>query len=195
MYNVRDCDLDGRPSLILRSEVYLRIQRCPLCGYCAPDITRGLQDDHAVLESEPYRMQLGDTSYPQTANTFLCHGLIMEKRGQYADTAWSALFAAWICDDNGFPDSAQICRRRAIEFFMRAKESHQSFARSDGLERLYMIDILRRLSEFGEAARMCESAIAKERDEELLTLLEFEIDLIEERDTTGHAVSEILEGF
>lgn len=195
MHNVRACDLDGRPSLILRSAVYLWIQRCPVCGYCAPDITQGQQDDHIVLDGEPYRMQLGNTSYPQTANAFLCHGLVMEKRGQYAGTAWSALFAAWICDDNGFPEAARICRRRAIEFFMRAKESGQSFARSRGLEQLYMIDITRRLGEFEAAARICESAIAKESDEELLTLLRFETDLIDERDTMGHAVSEILDGF
>ena len=41
MDNVGMRDLDGRPSFIRRSSVYLWIQRCIPCGYCAMEITEG----------------------------------------------------------------------------------------------------------------------------------------------------------
>jgi hypothetical protein len=64
-------DLDTRPAEPARSTLWLEVQRCPDCAYCAADITEkpGL-DAHKTLGSDLYRSQLSDASYPELATPF-----------------------------------------------------------------------------------------------------------------------------
>jgi len=184
-------DLDGRPTHILRSAVYLWIQRCPACGYCAPEISEGDQIDVPVLQGDAYRNQLDDPAFPETANAFLCHTLVMVARKFWADAAWASVFAAWICDDNNFPESAMLCRRKAIVYFIASREASIDFAESPVHEELYLIDLHRRCGEFDGALERCDAAINLKPDDHLLDLLYLEKDLIEKRDTSIHTVADV----
>jgi hypothetical protein len=188
--NVGVRDLDGRPTHILRSSVYHWIQRCPSCGYCAPDISQGEEADRAVVRSDVYIARLNDHAFPETANAFLCYGLMARGRDQFADAAWASVFAAWICDDNGFPESAFFCRGLAIELFEAARKAGQEFADTTVQEEIYLIDLHRRRAQFDLAARRCDRALEGEHTDELLDLLYLERDLIDRRDSAAHSEAE-----
>jgi hypothetical protein len=188
--NVSSRDLDGRPTNILRSSVYLWIQRCPSCGYCAPEIASGEESDRTVVSSDSYRRQLDDGNFPETANAFLCHNIIMCNRDLFADAAWATVFAAWICDDNGYVESARLCRGNAIELFKKARAYGQNFAESNVQEQIYLIDLHRRKAEFEVASELCEEALLEEHTDKMFDLLYFEQELIDKRDSAGHSVSE-----
>jgi len=184
-------DLDGRPTHILRSSVYLWIQRCPSCGYCAPEIAEGDPVDADVLHGDAYRQQLDNPDFPETANAFLCHSLVMQARGLSADAAWAAVFAAWICDDNNYPESARACRRYAITFFTAAREASIDFAETAMREELYLIDLYRRCGDFSTAKSLCDGALGLKPDESIIDLFYFEKDLIERGDSGIHSIADM----
>ncbi|MCX7725350.1 MAG: hypothetical protein N2053_00725 [Chitinispirillaceae bacterium] len=183
-------DLDGRPTHILRSAVYLWIQRCSACGYCAPEISTGEEEFKEIIESKEYTVQLTNNKFPETANSFLCYSMIMAKKKQFADAGWSSIFAAWICDDNGYKESAVECRRRALQFFFKAKENNQKFAETEEQEKVYLIDTYRRIGDFDTAAALCEEELNKSHSEKILNILYFEKLLIEKKDSSVHYDSE-----
>ncbi|MBN1306410.1 MAG: hypothetical protein JXA18_00735 [Chitinispirillaceae bacterium] len=188
--DVGERDLDGRPTHILRSSVYLWIQRCPLCGYCAPEIVQGDEADREIVRSEAYLAQLNNSLFPETANAFLCYSLIMRNRGFFADAAWATVFAAWICDDNGYSESAYRCRGFAIDLFETARCNQQDFADSNDQEEIYLIDLRRRRSQFDIAARRCDETLEKEHADRFLDILYFERELIDNRDSAAHSERE-----
>ncbi len=188
--NIETRDLDGRPTHILRSSVYLWIQRCPSCGYCAPEITEGSEEDRSIVYSNEYITQLKDNSYPETANAFLCYSLLMRNRKLFADAGWSAVFASWVCDDNQYQESASKCRAIAIEMFNAARREGQEFADSKDREDIYLIDLYRRCFQFDKAAFLCDKALEKEHPEKILDLLYFERELIDKYDSAPHSESE-----
>ncbi|NLE03049.1 MAG: hypothetical protein GX640_24525 [Fibrobacter sp.] len=183
-------DLDGRPSLIQRSSVYLWVQRCYCCGYCAPEITQGNNDDLEVIDSPEYQKQLNDPDFPETANTFLCHSMIMTNSELFADAGWAKVFAAWICDDNGYKEAAIKCRRMAFQCFTRAKANNQDFGETPSLEKLYLIDILRRSGDLTQAAALCDKELENTHDEQIINLLCYEQELIDNSDCGCHSTTE-----
>jgi hypothetical protein len=183
-------DLDGRPSHIQRSLVYLWIQRCTSCGYCAPEIAKGDLNDLSLIKSSENQSILSDLEYPETACAFRSHSLTMEKKGQFADAGWAQLCAAWVCDDNKYESSSVECRKSALVLFSKAKQSGQEFSQSNVEENVYIIDILRRVAQFGHALKLCLIELDKENTDHVLDLLEFEKYLIEKRDSSCHSEAE-----
>lgn len=188
--NVSARDLDGRPTNILRSSVYLWIQRCPGCGYCAPEIAEGDDIDKEIVASDAYTAQLENIAFPETANSFLCHSLVMENKKYFADAGWASVFAAWICDDNNFSESASYCREKALNLFEAARENEQDFADTTDRESLYFIDLHRRRADFDQASKLCDTELEKEHDDHIFDLLYFERELIDKKDSTIHTVAE-----
>ncbi len=184
-------DLDGRPSLIQRSSVYLWIQRCFECGYCAPEISQGTAEEIRIIEKSEYQLQLNDKEYPDTANSFLCHSIIMEQTNLFADSGWAAVFAAWICDDNGYSQSAIECREKALNLFSKAKEQGQGFGESPAEEQLYLADLHRRSGHFEQAALICELQLQQSHPERIFDLFCLEKKLIDKKDSGCHNDSEI----
>lgn len=184
-------DLDGRPSLIQRSSVYLWVQRCHSCGYCAPEISQGTPQEVAFIERPEYQLQLNNIDYPETANSFLCHSIIMEQTELFADSGWAAVFAAWICDDNGFNQSALKCREKALDLFSKAVEHNQGFGESPSEEQLYLIDLHRRCRHFKKAALICELQLKNNHPEPIFDLFCLEKKFIENYDDNCHNDKEI----
>ncbi|NLG19362.1 MAG: hypothetical protein GX556_18735 [Fibrobacter sp.] len=183
-------DLDGRSSHIRRSSVYLWVQRCISCGYCAMEIAEGNPEVRKIVRSPEYKHQLMDPAFPETANSFLCHSMIMQNQDEYADAGWSAVFAAWICDDNSFAESAIKCREKALLLFARAEELGQQFSDEKAVGKVYITDLFRRCGKFREAASICDSELEKPHPPHVLDMLYLERDLIEKGDTAAHSDSE-----
>jgi hypothetical protein len=94
-------DLDTRPPEMERSTIGCWIHSCLWCGYCATDISEGIEKASEIVRSYAYQQQLHNPRFPDLANEFLCFSLILESVGYYADAGWPSVHAAWACDDEG----------------------------------------------------------------------------------------------
>ena len=79
-------DLDTRAPHLDHSLLSASIQRCPYCGYCAPDISEPIENAEEVIHSKSYQEQLTNSEFPKLANSFLCFSLIQERLGDYVAT-------------------------------------------------------------------------------------------------------------
>ena len=193
--NIEPYDLDTRPTGAPRSSIYIWVQRCSTCGYCAPDISEGTEGVKGIVESEEYRQRLKNRKFPEALNHFLCWSMIQEALGDFADAGWAALYAAWVCDDDGnIRSHAANCRQQAYGLFEQAQMKGQNFADSAQQENLIMLDLLRRCGHFDDARRLCGELLEKKdlaaKAKQILT---YEEDLIEEKDGAKHTIGEAVE--
>jgi hypothetical protein len=146
---------------------------CPLCGYCAPELGEPIGgrlhdrlDRHGswrrsvkqLMASARYGDPFGiDASMPNKAISHLRCGVLKHAGAHFAEAGWSALYAAWLCDDavtfdnDHTADVAAQCRRAALGLFNEAREARQRFARDAIAEELVIIDLLRRSGDFVRA--------------------------------------------
>ena len=185
-------DLDRRPPELVRSTIFAWIQRCPECGYCAPDVTKARPEAAAVISTGEYKGQLDDPIYPELANSFLCQALIESACGDYAEATWALIHAAWVCDDSRVPDQAKVCRQRAADMLGDAKEHGQRiFSDSEESSMALLVDLLRRAGEFDVA----RETIAAKRDtiteDSITRILDFQAVLIDKKDIFCHSMAEV----
>lgn len=188
-------DLDTRPPEMKRSTIQWWIERCPSCGYCAPYISEQLTEAPEVIKSKSYQEQLKNPNFPELVNSFLCWSLIKEKCNDFVDAGWSAVHAAWGCDDERRDESAQECRKKAITLFQKAKEREQSFMRNKTDEKVLLVDLFRRSGQFEEALKICDDELKEESKESVSKLLQlifqFQKTLISNSDTGCHNMGEV----
>ena len=184
-------DLDTRPPEMKRSTIMMWIQRCPSCGYCAPNISEWLEKSSEIVRSASYQYQLNNPEFPELANAFLCFSLIQESAGEYATAGWACIHAAWACDDAGFNANAQKCRKRAVMLLQKAKEKGQSFAEQAGAEEAIMVDLMRRSSQFELALKLCDDVLKKTKSI-IADILQFQRILISKKDVTCHTIAEAM---
>lgn len=185
-------DLDGRHSGMERSIFALSIQRCPSCGYCAPDISKESPKAREAVQGQAYCEQLENPDFPPLANSFLCKSMISEKEGDFSSAGWASLKAAWACDDRDHNDGAKKCRLRAVEMFKKAMDSGEKFSGMFNNDYVMLTDLLRRAERFDEALAVCEEGLAKNLDEQFKKFLEFEKALIEKGDSGSANSSTVL---
>jgi hypothetical protein len=161
-------DLDTRPGENLRSSIGLWMARCAHCGYCAADLSSIHEQAAAVVDCDAYHQQLQDPRFPDKANEFICHALILERIGQYADAGWTMLHAAWVSDDERRPEAASLCRRGALRAWSAGKQRGQAFHESHESEFLIISEVHRRLGEFEFALTACNEGSLSDDLPELL---------------------------
>lgn len=185
-------DFDSRPPEMIRSTIYTWIQRCPSCGYCAADISKesGKATEH--LTKEAYKKQLVDDQYSELANSFLCSSLLSEYEGNHVDAGWSALNAAWVCDDADANAPARNCRMQAALFFEMAMKKGDPFAENRDYETLILADVLRRAGEFERTIKLCGEYQKDEMEDWLMAVLLNEIMLSTDEDDSCHNLDEVL---
>lgn len=183
-------DLDGRPSQIQRSVIYMWVQHCGSCDYCAPDIATGKPEYSSLIKNPDYKQILISTNFPNTAISFRCYSYIMEMEQNFADSAWAQLCGAWVCDDNKFENGSIECRIKALDLFTKAIQLKQSFADTRSEENIFIIDTLRRTRQFDEARRICTDELKNSPADHILDLLEFEMFLIDKGDSDCHNETE-----
>lgn len=183
-------DLDMRPAEPQRSALWLEVQQCPSCGYCAAAIDEAPDRATAVVESEEYRRLLDSPGLPGLANAFLCSALVHEAAGKHAEGGWAAVSAAWACDDADADHAGRICRARAVTLFRAAREKGEPFADDAGSEAAVVVDLLRRSGQFDEAEAECAEGLRAVTDEVVRAVLLYERKLIGAGDDGRHSVDE-----
>ena len=184
-------DLDARPPEPERSTIQHWIQRCPACGYCAPDIAKGDKEMANIIQSPGYKKQLGSSDSPELANSFLCWTLIQEEVSQNKIAGWTAVKAAWACDDAAYMDAARECRKRAIALLEMARQKGQWFADNAGTEEAVIVDLLRRSGQFEQAMQICDERLAMKPDTFISKIMNYQKQLIRKSDDDRHSTSEI----
>lgn len=151
-------DLDGRPGPPLRTAICEEVQRCPVCGFCSPDLgnSPGLSREQALqlLASPGYQGQLVNPRLNSTANNNLCWALICREARRFEAAGQAVLRAAWLCDDGGAVEAARWCRERALELYLQAPAVPAVQA--------MQVELLRRLGRF-EGARTTNESLLKQR--------------------------------
>lgn len=184
-------DLDTRPAPMARNTIAEWIERCPSCGYCASDIKLPLENKN-IIKSDTYRRQLKNKDFPELTDSFLCWSIIQENIGNFAKAGWASIHGAWAADDNDNNKAAKYCRKKAVSLLKKATEEGQNFSDQKEEESLIMIDLLRRCGDFDEALKTCQEAIKDENDKMISDLLDFELELIKNKDQGCHKASEVI---
>jgi hypothetical protein len=191
-------DLDLRPGEMKRSTMVYWVVRCSNCGFVTEEAEAGRIDNPASLraevESADYRTQLDDSHYPELANDFLCSSLLRERRGELAKAGWSALAAAWACDDSEMGEAATRCRVRAVELWRRALSQGQHVLDQPGAGQAVMADALRRAGRFEEGRAECTDALNANAPGELRAVLHYLLKLVEQGDSGRHTLEEARRG-
>lgn len=154
-------DLDTRPPETLRSTMPSWVQRCPACGYCAPDLADGPQKAERVVRTAAYKALVEDMTRPTSANAFLAASAVLEAGASFAEAGWQAVYAAWSCDDAGDEETASECRLRAVELFARALLARQEVTEEPGGSDAVMADLLRRAGRFDESIARAEAGLER----------------------------------
>jgi len=187
-------DLDTRPPEMERSTIVYLIQRCPSCGYCASDLSECLGDTEVLVNSKNYQDILGTPSIPKEAASYLASSYIYEQLREYSQSAWGAINASWICDDENDALAAKKCRERAIEMIEigQALLLFQNLSDQAGASEAITIDLMRRVSRFQDARNLAEQTKEKEIDNVILKIINFEETLIDNQDIDSHTIDEAL---
>jgi len=186
-------DLDTRPPEMLRSTIPFWIQRCPSCGYCAPQVSAGPQTAGEIVDSNAYLGQSGNPTYPALANHFLCWATIQESCGELAEAGWTCVHAAWVCDDENASLGASLCRMKAIELFKQARRNGARFSEQAGAEDALLADLYRRCGEFEKAVTAVQVGVLKRPEQVLRKVLYYQVNLVMQRNVASHSVDEALE--
>lgn len=185
-------DLDTRPPEMERSTIHAWVQRCPHCGYCASTIADDSHIAHSIINSREYQSQLEFPDHPELANSFLCKAMIEKEDGALSQSAWSAIHAAWACDDSGDRNSAKKCRVKAVELIKLATSNGEKLTDQEGAEVAITVDLLRRSEQFDEASHFIDNKHHEIREDIIRDIMKFEKELICRSDILCHTISEVL---
>jgi hypothetical protein len=152
-------DLDTRPPETLRSTMPTWVQRCPSCGYCAPDLEASPPRAERVVKTAAYQSLLAFAGRPPLASAFLAASAVYEAGAAFADAGWQAVYAAWACDDAGDEACAVACRERAVDLFARALLVRQAVVDEPGGAEALIADLLRRTGRFDESIARAEAGL------------------------------------
>ncbi len=185
-------DLDTRPPEMLRSTIYHWIQRCPSCGYCSSDLSKCEDKTKEIVNSIEYQNLIRDSEIPKLAASFLARSYEEEKQQKYVDSAWGAIHAAWICDDENNLESSVRCRKQAIILIEKANNQEQKIADQTGASEAITIDLMRRSGMFQEALELSDVVKAKDIEEIIKQIIKYQKELITKKDISVQTISEAL---
>lgn len=187
-------DLDTRPPEMERSTICHWIQRCPSCGYCAPDISECSPDASIIIKLPDYQNIVNNKSIPDVAASFMALSYEKQHMQIFLESAWSAIHAAWICDDENNDVAARECRLVAISMIAKGKAQSQNIEYQPGVLEAITIDLMRRAGMFREAMNLAEETLTKDMEEIITQVVKFEVELINLKDIDTHTISEALSG-
>ena len=185
-------DLDTRPPEMRRSTIYHWIQRCPSCGYCSSDISECNGNIKELVDSKEYQGIIKRRDIAKVAASFLASSFLNQKQHQYAESAWRAIHAAWICDDDNNYEASKECRKEAISMIGAAEEHSQKLAGQAGASEAITIDLLRRAGIFNKALELARETKTKDIEAIISQVILFEEKLLLSEDLDSHTVAEAL---
>ncbi len=180
-------DFDTRPGKPLRSTISSWVSRCGTCSFCSADLTHIHEGGPLAVRSPEYQSLLRNESLNSKAREFRCYSYVLEHAGLFADSGWSALHAAWTCDDVGDIAGSIDCRMQAIALWRRGKESGENFSEDLASEYALAADVYRRAGQFEHAViAVSEGLDLDDLDPTMEVMLRKQKSFVEARDANRH---------
>jgi hypothetical protein len=142
-----DLDLDGRPydmSLII---LPYWVQHCSKCRFCSSDIRVAHEQAPDIIKTHAYQSIITDQSFPYLSREYNAASYLYRFANDYVAAGWHALRSTWKCEDTHHPLRGVI-RQQAIDNFLLAIDTHQTFAATPSEQYLILADLYRRHGEF-----------------------------------------------
>jgi|GEM_PF-5337031 len=140
----------------------LSLQYCEKCGYSAVNFPESSPEEiRALVQSIPYQLQWSDESLPKLARVFLCKGILDVAKQRIVDAAYSALAAAWVCDERADETAAIWCRKLAAEYFRRYFSNNSRLDSAQQQILFHYVDVCRKAGLLQRARQLCR-AIAQQ---------------------------------
>jgi hypothetical protein len=184
-------DLDSRPPEAARSDL-LGIQRCQSCGYCAPDISEGLDGTGASLESAN-RSAVASSAGPLLARQWNSWSLVNERAGDRCAAGWASLRAAWASDDARDELAAQAHRALALDHLSACVEAGDPITKDTATQELVLLDLHRRLGHDAETLGIAELFAARTMPDHVRAIAQFQTALIQRHDLRCYSVRDAQE--
>ncbi|HYO82468.1 MAG TPA: hypothetical protein VES20_13785 [Bryobacteraceae bacterium] len=186
-------DFDTRPGGAERYSLSSWLQMCGSCGYAAESIAVASPEASGIVSSDDYQACRHEVEVPPAARPFFCYAKLLSRLHMHADAGWSALHAAWVCDDLQEDEAAGAMRRLALDHWHRGKAAGQQFGDDLATEFALATDIYRRLGEFEQAVVACSEGLDIDDIPPVLEkLLRRQMVLIQARDTSVHNMGELI---
>lgn len=168
----------------------MEIQHCPHCHYCAEDISQpvGLSATEECLKE--YHEILADTSIPPYATYHLASSCILSYNRYFYQAAWSALRAAWVCDDENLSDKSDACRQKALCYMGAYLHSDAEPTEQD---LLVYVELFRRSGRFEDALDILEELLQKNLSSGTRKVHLFQQDLCLEEDSSSYTLRQAME--
>ena len=186
-------DLDLRPPEMQRSTMAFWVKACPHCGYVSSRLEAEIQDleaVHRVMASPSWPDLIDNADRPPLVSIFLRHSLIRQALGDLQEAGLAALHAAWAADDMGDAASSAKCRRRAADLIIGVIKAGGLDEKADHSVRLQLIDVLRRIGSWEEAAAQCADLTGKMEEPIMNAVLAYQFKLIVGQDQNRHTVAD-----
>jgi hypothetical protein len=117
--------------------------------------------------------------------------MLDEYNGDNGSAGWSALNAAWACDDEAKTDLAIQCRKRAIDQFLKVRDSGRNFAEDFNSENAILADLYRRTNQDSQLRAIVQQGLAINPEPLIARILNFQLTLSSEVDRTAHRIDEV----
>jgi hypothetical protein len=189
-------DLDLRPGGYGRSSLVSQVERCEACGYCAAYLDQPLPAHcRQTMHSAEYEALAQRQDLPRVALYSACQGLIEERAGSLEEAGFSALRAAWYCDDVQRQDAAREMRTVAAQRLETALAAAPLVPPLAGHRLAQLADICRRAGQFDKAADAARRALALAEGpagpgRPLADMLRMQLRLAAARDDGAYTVSQ-----
>lgn len=168
MKTARTIDSESQPDLSLginlENDVYapsgygylLSMHYCEKCGFATADLNNVCSDDiRALVHSIPYQLQWSDESLPKLARVFLCKAILDLSHQLLCIAAYSALAAAWVCDELLNEKAAIWCRKMAAEYFRRYFSNNPRLDSEQQRMLFHYVDVCHRAGLLQRARQLC----------------------------------------
>jgi uncharacterized protein (DUF2225 family) len=185
-------DLDTRPPEMMRSTICYWIERCPSCGYSSSSLSECDGDVRDIVESKEYQYILENKSLPEIAASFMASSYVKQEQQKYSESAWSAIRAAWVCDDRNNYEASRECRRKSVSLIKMANEKEQVVADQVGASEAITLDLMRRAGMFQEALDLVKETKKMDIEEVVRKVISYQEKLVRSKDTDAHTISEAL---
>ena len=185
-------DLDLRPPEMMRSTIWMWLQECPGCGYCAEDIEDVEPGARAIVRGEPFtrlRESVGDLH--DIARRFRTAAFIASERGFHAAAFQHTLHEAWVHDDCKNPVCASAARLNAVDLMNQVHREGIKLFDDDGGDAAMAADLLRRAGEFQRSKEVCQKALDEDCADHVHQVLKFELELCASQDSDCHTMEEV----
>jgi hypothetical protein len=135
----------------------LSIHYCEKCGFATADLNNACSDDiRALVHSIPYQLQWSDESLPTLARVFLCKAILDLASQQLSVAAYSALAAAWVCDELANEAAAIWCRKMAADYFRRYFSNNPRLDTEQQRMLFHYVDVCYRAGLLQRARQLCQ---------------------------------------